>query len=151
MSAWQRFLTIATSSAVAPPAPPTDSASPPELPAPEAQQPGTTTKVTKTTTTPSANSGFPNWMLWAAMVLWFVACVAGTFGSSISSLPHEAFIQLDGKPVATCAAINPVAVEANPTVELQWCTTDEVLGNSLPDDVEFIQGDVDWEQISWAT
>jgi hypothetical protein len=148
-SSWQKFLDLATASAVAPPAPAADTTTLPEPVLVEGDPAGTTAKVTRTTTTPSTNSGFPNWMLWLAIVLWFVACVAGTFGSSISSLPHEAFIQLDGQPVAACSVMNPAAVEGDPDVASQWCTPDDVLGATLPDDVTFVQGDVDWQEVDW--
>jgi hypothetical protein len=94
-------------------------------------------------------SGFPNWMLALAMVLWAIACIAGTFGSSLMFLPRDAHFTLDGESIDFCSSINPDVVEADLSVAWYWCSADEVLGRSLPAGAETIQGRIRWSDVSW--
>lgn len=157
---WARFKTLATSSAVAAaPAASASRAEPPDADGPGgstpatagAAAPGTRTTTVTTTGAEGSAAGFPNWMLWLAMLLWALACVAGTFGNSLRSLPSDvSFSTADGQPVNFCYLINPAAVEEDLEVANQWCTPEEVIGRTLPSDVRSYQGEVQWDEIGWG-
>jgi hypothetical protein len=88
-------------------------------------------------------------MLWIAMLLWAVACVAGSIGSSLQFLPHEAFyVSASGENIDFCTNINPEAVAEDANVAWYWCTHDEVLGETLPPDVESFSGGVLWDMVT---
>ena len=89
-------------------------------------------------------------MLWLAMLLWALACVAGTFGSSLDNFPRDGYLATaSGEPMAPCAFINLEAVQQDPSVEWPWCTARSVLGPDLPADRQVVVGGVQWEAISW--
>lgn len=81
------------------------------------------------------------WSFGWIMILWGFASFAGVFGQT---LPREVFWSTsDGRGVGRCEAYNPAAVEKGSAAKLDWCTSDQVLGTSLPRDVQSFTGRID--------
>lgn len=92
----------------------------------------------------------PRYLLPVAIAFWSVASVAGAISIALPSLPQEVSISLDGRTVDACRVIAPDLVQEDPSISDDWCTSQELLGPTLPDNVEFNStGTVVWDAVEF--
>lgn len=87
---------------------------------------------------------------WFLLVIgfWCLASIAGTVGQY---LPREALLSTaDGRGIGACDTYNREAVLSGEAMPQDWCTTDQVIGGTLPPDVRFSSGGLSIANISWA-